>query len=1156
MKRAISIMLVAAMCMSLFGSAVLAVPSKVQIHIDGDKPEGTVQVSIGDEIKETGESNGEHITIGRDPSELEGLVGETVVVAEEDGDVFEGVLEQRGNGNDNDNENGTDNYWVTLTKQDTEEPEPEEKNITVNYVDTEGSVIADSNTVTVDKNTDTAEWANEERPEIPGTIVKDGGKYVKTNVTVDGDTVTVVYEKQEEQIDVDAIQVIMSDGVKEMYNDLKGAKWVHVDNDKSAKGYYEMGLNLWNDNSYDCTEDDITGVTMSSALMGSPKLYFSMDKDNDIFAKVEVSYGKTYDPADLAQIGKQYDTMFLYCQLVSERDGEVDPDPEKQEMDYTVTAHYYEVRNGVKSLIGIESYDGTFCGEEGESIRADVNAYNTYGGRTYEFDADNENNEETIEISKDASKNQFVLYYKIVIEEKNITVNYVDTEDNKIADSNTVTVDKNTDTEEWANESRSEIPETIMKDGDKYVKVDVIVDGDTVTVVYEKQEEERKVDAIQVIMSDGVKEMYEDLSVLEAGRYTHVDNNKSVKGYYEMGMNLWNDNSYNCTVEDVTGVSMGKNLDEAVMYFPMDKDNGIFAKVEVSYGKTYHPADIFHLFGTYDTMFLYCQLVSERDGEVLPETAEYTVKANYLTLDENGRIIESAANIEVAKGTADVGSTVTVNPDDYKSYNGKDYTFHSAAAGTSIVIVKGINEIVLNYNRTEQATADMVSYKIVTHYKTNLANGTSVTDTAEFVMQGKVGMDVVVDPNNYKTYGGVEYALDADNVGNTPDFTITVDEDITKNIITINYERTEQATADMVNYKIVAHYKTNLANGTSVTDTAEFVMQGKVGMDVVVDPNNYKTYGGVEYALDDDNYGNTPDFTITVDEDITKNIITINYERDEQAAEKAEYKVVANYLTLDENGRITDSAANVKVDSGEAEVGSTVTVHPAKYTVYDGNAYTFHSAAAGTSIVIVKGINEIVLNYNRTVDGGSGNPDEVDYKVVAYYKTVNGGSSDIVSVVLKEGKGKVGDVITIDPADYLKNGGFEFTLDKDNVGNTEGFAITLGENSNLNILNVNYIRDITDDGTNPGGGDDGDEDITDPEVPGTDPEIPGDGDEDITDPEVPGTDPEIPGDGEDITDPEVPTTNPDLPKTGGMTGFALLAAGLAATAAGVVIRKR
>ena len=142
-----------------------------------------------------------------------------------------------------------------------------------------------------------------------------------------------------------------------------------------------------------------------------------------------------------------------------------------------------------------------------------------------------------------------------------------------------------------------------------------------------------------------------------------------------------------------------------------------------------------------------------------------------------------------------------------------------------------------------------------------------------------------------------------------------------------------------------------------------------------------------------------------------------------------------------------------------------------------------------------------------------------------------------MSVVLKEGKGKVGDVITINPEEHLNNGGFEFTLDKDNVGNTEGFTITLGENSNLNILNVNYIRDITDDGTNPGGGDDGDEDITDPEVPGTDPEIPGDGDE-------------------DITDPEVPTTNPDLPKTGGMTGFALLAAGLAATAAGVVIRKR
>lgn len=281
MKRAISIMLVAAMCMSLFGSAVLAVPSKVQIHIDGDKPEGTVKVSVGDAIKETGESNGEHITIDRDPGELEGLVGETVVVTEEDGDVFEGVLEQRGNGNDNDNENGTDNYWVTLTKQDTEEPEPEEKNITVNYVDAEGNEIADSNTVTVDKNTDTEEWANESRSEIPETIMKDGDKYVKVDVIVDGDTVTVVYEKQEEKTKVDAIQVIMSDGVKEMYEDLsvlEAGRYTHVDNNKSVKGYYEMGMNLWNDNSYNCTVEDVTGVSMGKNL-DEAVMYFPMDKE-------------------------------------------------------------------------------------------------------------------------------------------------------------------------------------------------------------------------------------------------------------------------------------------------------------------------------------------------------------------------------------------------------------------------------------------------------------------------------------------------------------------------------------------------------------------------------------------------------------------------------------------------------------------------------------------------------------------------------------------------------------------------------------------------------------------------------------------------------------------------------------------------------------
>ena len=317
-------MLVAAMCMSLFGSAVLAVPSKVQIHIDGDEPEGTVQVSIGDGFYETGKASGGKITIDKNSGELEGLVGKTVVVTEEGGDVFEGVLKQRGNGNDNDDENGTDNYWVTLTKQDTEEPEPEAKYVPIDVdYDCEDDEVG-----------------------LYGAAIENGKKY-----DLDMDYHTGNGGNIPPVNNVDAIQVIMSDGVKEMYNDLKGAKWVHVDNGKSAKGYYEMGLNLWNDNSYDCTEDDITGVTMSSARVGSPKLYFSMDGDNGIFAKVEVRYGKTYNPADPAHVGKEYDTMFLYCQLVSERDDEVDPEP--QEMAYTVTAHYYEVKNGVESLVAI-----------------------------------------------------------------------------------------------------------------------------------------------------------------------------------------------------------------------------------------------------------------------------------------------------------------------------------------------------------------------------------------------------------------------------------------------------------------------------------------------------------------------------------------------------------------------------------------------------------------------------------------------------------------------------------------------------------------------------------------------------------------------------------------------------------------------------------
>lgn len=115
------------------------------------------------------------------------------------------------------------------------------------------------------------------------------------------------------------IQVLMSDGVQSRLDEINGfasAPWIHVDNNLSPKGYYEMGPNGWNDNTYGATEDDITGVTMGGTLT-SEKMYFSMAGDNGDYAQVKVSYASD-------------GTMNLYCQLVSERDGEPEPEPELQ----------------------------------------------------------------------------------------------------------------------------------------------------------------------------------------------------------------------------------------------------------------------------------------------------------------------------------------------------------------------------------------------------------------------------------------------------------------------------------------------------------------------------------------------------------------------------------------------------------------------------------------------------------------------------------------------------------------------------------------------------------------------------------------------------------------------------------------------------------
>lgn len=101
--------------------------------------------------------------------------------------------------------------------------------------------------------------------------------------------------------------------------------------------------------------------------------------------------------------------------------------------------------------------------------------------------------------------------------------------------------------------------------------------------------------------------------------------------------------------------------------------------------------------------------------------------------------------------------------------------------------------------------------------------------------------------------------------------------------------------------------------------------------------------------------------TITLDQDTTKNVITIKYVRAETT-----YGVVHEYYT---NGTLTGSTSSVS--GGTA--GSVITADSiAKVTTYGGNTYSYTSAS-GAPLTLVQGENgTITLRYDRTTGGGGG----------------------------------------------------------------------------------------------------------------------------------------------------------------------------------------
>ena len=150
----------------------------------------------------------------------------------------------------------------------------------------------------------------------------------ETGWTAAADQLPVVIETVCTNPQVDAIQVVMSDGVQDLYDNMAGVlPWIRTNFKENQGGmpYYEMGPNGWIQDIYGISVNEISRVTMGRTPGldgGGEQLAFYMDADNGNLAKI--TYWYEYQEGVL----KDYYTLVLYCQLVEERDPEEPGDEE------------------------------------------------------------------------------------------------------------------------------------------------------------------------------------------------------------------------------------------------------------------------------------------------------------------------------------------------------------------------------------------------------------------------------------------------------------------------------------------------------------------------------------------------------------------------------------------------------------------------------------------------------------------------------------------------------------------------------------------------------------------------------------------------------------------------------------------------------------
>ena len=101
---------------------------------------------------------------------------------------------------------------------------------------------------------------------------------------------------------------------------------------------------------------------------------------------------------------------------------------------------------------------------------------------------------------------------------------------------------------------------------------------------------------------------------------------------------------------------------------------------------------------------------------------------------------------------------------------------------------------------------------------------------------------------------------------------------------------------------------------------------------------------------------------------------TVSYTVEGESAEKVSYTVKADYYT---DGK-KDNAGAISLESGEADVGTTITVTPqSAWRTYDGNRYTL--TTKNRTLTIGEGPNVLTLRYDRTTSDDDGYDDDDGY---------------------------------------------------------------------------------------------------------------------------------------------------------------------------------